>query len=86
VPPERFPVILERCGFAFMKQHESRFDPALETLWESGVRLNCFLRNGRTGEGKEALTAQQEARYARAFQKQLGGTGIVLGPEGSRPA
>jgi hypothetical protein len=84
VPPERFPGILERCGFAFMKQHESRFDPALEALWESGVRLNGFLRNGRTGEGREALTPQQEARFERAFQKQLGGTRIAPGSEGRK--
>jgi sulfotransferase family protein len=81
VPPDRLPVILERCGFSFMKQHENRFDPALETLWESGVRLNCFLRNGRSGEGKEALTAQQEAHFKRAFQKQLGATGLAFGLE-----
>jgi hypothetical protein len=84
VPAERLPGILECCGFAFMKQHESRFDPALESLWEFGVRLNGFLRNGRTGEGKEALTAQQEARFARAFQKQLAATGITFGSEESK--
>jgi hypothetical protein len=34
IPPEKLPRVLERCGFEFMKQHEARFDPALEVLWE----------------------------------------------------
>jgi Sulfotransferase domain len=33
VAPERFDGILERCGFAFMKSHESQFDPLLGMLW-----------------------------------------------------
>jgi prepilin-type N-terminal cleavage/methylation domain-containing protein len=78
------PGILQRCGFSFMKPHESRFDPALEALWESGVHLNGFLRNGRSGEGKQALTAQQEARFARAFQKQLAPTGIAFRSDGGQ--
>src|SRR5262249_39679579 len=36
VPPGRFPAILERCRFAFMKKHEQQFDPAMEWLWERG--------------------------------------------------
>jgi hypothetical protein len=78
VPPERLPVILERCSFAFMKKHESQFDPALETLWEQGVQLNSFLRNGRVGEGAIHLSGEQEARFDQAFRRQLGRTGFAV--------
>jgi hypothetical protein len=77
VPPERFPVILQRCRFAFMKQHESQFDPALEWLWEQGIRLNGFLRAGRVGEGSTHLDRGQEARFDRAYRRYLAGTGLV---------
>ena len=34
--PEKLQRVRARSSFEFMKQHESRFDPALETLWEQG--------------------------------------------------
>jgi hypothetical protein len=77
VPPERLPLILERCGFAFMKQHESRFDPVLETLWEQGTQLNAFLRNGRVGDGAFHLSREQEEQFEQAARKQLGETNVA---------
>lgn len=74
VPAERLPVILERCHFSFMKQYESQFDPALEMIWEQGVELNSFLRNGRVGEGAVHLSGPQEARFDEAFRRRLGRT------------
>jgi hypothetical protein len=77
VPVERLPEILERCSFAFMKRHESRFDPALETLWEEGVKLNSFLRNGRVGEGAIQLSREQEARFAEVLGRHRDRTGFA---------
>jgi hypothetical protein len=85
VPPERLPAILERCRFTFMKQHESQFDPALETLWEQGVTLHSFLRSGRIGEGAIRLSPEQEGRFTRAFARRLGPSGIALGRNGKQP-
>ncbi len=76
VPEERFPSILQRCSFSFMKQHESQFDPVTGQLWEQGVQPSAFLRRGRAGEGKQRLSPQQAARFERVFQKNLGATGI----------
>ena len=76
VVPDRISGILERCRFSSMKKHEARFDPALETLWEQGVQLNTFLRQGRVGEGTTALSRQQEEQFDAAFRKLLGKTGI----------
>jgi hypothetical protein len=72
VSDENLPAILERCRFAFMKQYEQKFDPALETLWEQGVQLKSFLRNGRIGEGTVSLTQQQRGRFDKANRERLG--------------
>jgi hypothetical protein len=77
VSPERLPAILERCSFAFMKKHESQFDPAMEWLWEQGVHLNSFLRAGRVGDGATYLDSRQAARFDRAYRRYLGGTGFA---------
>jgi peroxiredoxin len=68
LPPEKRPLILERCSFAFMKQHETKFDPALEMLWENGTQLNSFLRVGRAGQGARELSAEQQVRFDHAFR------------------
>jgi hypothetical protein len=73
VEPARLPTILERCSFAFMKRHESQFDHLTGTLWEQGLQLNTFLRNGRAGDWKELLKAEHAARFDRALQKELDG-------------
>jgi Sulfotransferase domain len=77
VPPERFPGIVERCRFEFMKKHESQFDPAMEWLWELGVRLNAFLRAGRVGEGAVYLDPRQQTRFERAYRRHLGETAFA---------
>jgi len=78
VPAERFPTIVERCRFQFMKRHEKQFDPAMESMWESGVKPRSFLRSGRTGEGAVQLIAEQQARFDEAFNQRLGTLGIPL--------
>jgi peroxiredoxin len=67
VSPERFPHVLERCSFAYMKVHEHQLDPLTEMLYEQGFQLNSHLRQGQVGGGKEQLTAEQAARFDLAF-------------------
>jgi peroxiredoxin len=76
VAPERFPQVLERCRFAFMKEHEDQFDPLTEMLYEQGFQLNQRLRQGQAGGWKEQLTPEQEARFDQAFGKGLKRLGI----------
>jgi len=78
VPAERLPTIVERCRFAFMKQYEKQFDPAMESMWERGVRLSSFLRHGRTGDGAVQLTSGQQARFDEKFNNRLKALGIPL--------
>lgn len=78
--PERLRRVVERSSFAFMKAHEQKFDPALETLWEQGVQLKMFLRHGKSGEGAVALTGEQQARFERAFHSRLAAAVIPSNP------
>jgi len=71
VAPERLPLIVERCGFAFMKQDENKFDPAVEAMWQQGARLNRFVRAGKVGEGARQLNREQQARFDQALQGKL---------------
>jgi hypothetical protein len=73
VAPERIPTIVERCSFAFMKQHENQFDHLTGTLWEQGLQLNAFLRRGKCGDGRERLSPQQTSRFARVCHLHAGG-------------
>lgn len=68
VAEEKLPRILERCSFDFMKQHENKFDPALEVLWEQGTQMNSFLRHGHIGEGEQELTTEQRIYFDQAFR------------------
>jgi hypothetical protein len=78
VEPERFDSIVDRCGFAFMKAHESQFDPLLGIMWERGARPTTHLRIGRPGGWKERLSPEQEAEFDRAFGRRLERRGIGL--------
>jgi hypothetical protein len=84
VSPEKLPMVLQRCSFQFMKQHESRFDPALEVLWEQGIQLRSFFRKGRVGEGAVHLSSAQRARFDEALRNHWRGTAspwpLVDGP------
>jgi hypothetical protein len=86
IAPERLPGIAERCGFAFMKAHESKFDPSMGYLWEKGTRLDAFIRGGRTGDGARQLTEEQKARFERTFQTQLQQNGFAWPAQASQPA
>ncbi len=69
IAPERWPTIIARCSFAFMKQHEIKFDHAAELLWERGVISGSFIRKGQAAGWKDNLTPEQQA----AFEKKCAG-------------
>lgn len=75
VAPDQMPRILERCSFAYMKQHELLFDHATEVMWEWGLTMNSFLRRGRIGDSAAYFTPEQEAQFDRTFQQRLGSLG-----------
>lgn len=75
--------VIERCGFAFMKQHEPKFAPRNEhfagrTDAPYLVRhADQFIRHGVVGEGAATLTASQLARYRDRFDRTLAGFDLV---------
>lgn len=80
VPEERVPEIVRRCGFAFMKEHEEKFDYAFELLVDQGMTPGAFIRKGLAGEWKSALTAEQAERFDRKCRRSLPGLGPDWGP------
>jgi peroxiredoxin len=76
VDPRRWPGILERCSFAFMKQHESQFDPLTAMLYERGFRANSHLRQGQAGAWGDRLSPRQVRRFDQTFTKRLGARGL----------
>jgi hypothetical protein len=75
IEPERIPGIIERCGFAFMKQHESKFDSITEVALQAKVKLNEFIRKGEVGQWKEQMNEQQQGIFNQAMKK--------MGPSGA---
>jgi len=80
VPAEQMPRILQRCTFAYMKQHELLFDHATEVMWERGFTMNTFLRKGRVGESAAYFTPEQDAAFERVFGQRLGTLGLSFAP------
>jgi peroxiredoxin len=88
IAPERWPGILERCSFAFMKQHQSQFDPLQAMLYEQGFQPHAFLRQGQAGAWRAQLSPRQARRFDRTFTKRLGDTGLdfaVAAPSSGGP-
>lgn len=53
-------------SFAFMKAHESKFDPITETLLDQGLVTGRFLRQGQSGGGRDAVTEAMRVRFEAA--------------------
>jgi hypothetical protein len=71
IDPAAMPRILERCSFAFMRQHDDKFSgerfypnmPAPETP---------FIRQGKVGGWQQELDAQAASDFQAACDRQLG--------------
>lgn len=63
---ERWAAVLRMTSFGFMKAHEDRFDPVTETLIDQGLQPHAFIREGRAGTGRSALSGALLARFEDA--------------------
>lgn len=63
---ETYARVAERCSFAFMKQHEEKFGFLQEVMLEFGFTGEGFIRKGKSGSGREHLSAEQEAMFDQA--------------------
>ena len=64
--PDKYTQVAERCSFPFMKQHEVKFAFLQEVLLEFGFTGEDFIRQGKSGSGREHLSAAQEAAFDQA--------------------
>ncbi len=59
----------QRCSLEFMKRHEQRFDHITDLLLERGLQRGQFIRDGRSGEGRQALSAAQRRRFQQRCRR-----------------
>jgi hypothetical protein len=84
VPEEDIPRIVERSSFAFMKQHEMKFDFAVEMMIEHGVAPGTFIRKGKVGDWEAHFTGEEAERFNRRYEEWSAKLGLDLGA--SKPA
>lgn len=66
---KRLPDILERCSFAFMRQHEEKFDPATDATLTKARQQGAFIRKGSHGGWSEYFGPEQQEIFERKFRK-----------------
>jgi len=91
IDPAAMPRILERCSFAFMREHEARFAlPTGGMLPPPAASEPSFIRQGRVGGGRQALDARSLSDFQEACNRRLRGLGEdmlrVLSGRGAREA
>ena len=70
INPERFPTIVEHCGFDWMKAHATNATPLGGKPWDGGAAT--FIHKGTNGRWRDILTAEDNARYEAAALRELG--------------
>ena len=65
-----YPRILKHSSFAFMKNHEGKFDPR-KVYGNQNVEFKDFIRKGKTKEGEKYFNEEQNKIYEEMFSKFL---------------
>ena len=65
------PRILDRCGFAFMKENEGKFDPGKRVKAPTAEANNHFIRKGKAGGWKDIIIPEQLDGYRQEFEKTM---------------
>jgi sulfotransferase family protein len=71
IESERFPEVVERCSFNFMKAHEAKFDHFTARQWEIKANESSFLRKGCVGDHKEYMSDEHQAIFQERVAKQM---------------
>ena len=66
----RFPVMLERCSFAWMKANATKSTPLGGAVWDGGAET--FINKGTNGRWRDVLTAEDNRRYEAMAVERLG--------------
>jgi aryl sulfotransferase len=70
IDEQRWPAIVEQCGFDYMKAHAERFAPHGGRGFEGGAAT--FIHRGTNGRWHEVLTAEESNSYEAAARRELG--------------
>jgi hypothetical protein len=77
IEAERFPVIVERCGFSYMKSQEAKFDPFTQLPKRGNTNKNSFIRNGRIDDHEEYMGEIEVQRGGNTKKKDFIRKGII---------
>jgi aryl sulfotransferase len=66
----RFPEMVERCSFAWMKANATKSTPLGGAVWDGGAEV--FFNKGNNGRWREVLTPEDNRRYETIAREQLG--------------
>lgn len=78
VPETEMPRILERSSFAFMKQHEMKFDFGTEVLLEQGMTPSTFIRKGKVGDWRAHFAPDEVDQFEEKTQRKLSPLGLTF--------
>ncbi|RJF90851.1 sulfotransferase domain-containing protein [Sphingomonas cavernae] len=70
VDEERFDMIVEHCSFDYMKKHAANAAPLGGIFWRGGAQT--FIHKGTNGRWRDALSAEDNARYTALANEKLG--------------
>lgn len=70
IPEARWPEILRRCTFDYMKANADLFAPLGGFPWEGGA--STFINKGVNGRWKDVLSAEESLAYERKVAEKLG--------------
>jgi aryl sulfotransferase len=70
VDQQRWPAIVEHCGFPYMKAHAAQCAPLGGVFWDGGAE--SFVYKGINGRWRDVLTPQDCERYESVARRELG--------------
>ncbi len=70
IDESKFPTMLERCSFAWMKANATKSTPLGGAIWDGGAEV--FINKGVNGRWRDVLTAADNARYEATAVEKLG--------------
>jgi aryl sulfotransferase len=69
VDEAKWPAIVEHCTFDYMKENAEVLSPALNELWEGGMK--SFINKGTNNRWRDVLTAEEIQKYEDTVRANL---------------
>jgi len=83
IDEDRWPAILEHCGFDYMKANATKSVPLGGAFWDGGAET--FVHKGTNGRWRDVLTEDDCRRYEEAARRELGDACAHWLATGQRP-